>query len=121
SITALVNKQHSLQEDYEPEDLVTIDVPTILENPEVNQLRVEAADALKEMFTVAQAINIQLHARSGYRSHHTQAMLFDNYAKEHGEEAANRYSARPGQSEHQTGLVMDITSESVNYQLVEEF
>lgn len=121
SITALVNKQHSLQENYEPKDLVTIEVPTTLENPEVNQLRKEAADALKSMFDMALESDIKLYARSGYRSHNTQAMLFENYAKEHGEEAANRYSARPGQSEHQTGLVMDITSESVNFQLDEAF
>lgn len=121
SLTVLVNKQHSLKENYEPDDLVTVNVPTILENPEVNQLRKEAADALKEMFDVALDDGISLYARSGYRSHNTQEMLFENYAQKHGEEAANRYSARAGQSEHQTGLVMDITSESVNFQLVEEF
>lgn len=121
SITALVNKQNSLQDNYEPDDLVTVDVPTILENPEVNQLRKEAADALKNMFNAALETDIKLYARSGYRSHNTQAMLFENYAKEHGEEAANRYSARPGQSEHQTGLGMDVTSESVNFQLDETF
>src|SRR5690625_3897052 len=121
SLTVLVNKQHSLKENYEPDDLVTVNVPTILENPEVNQLRKEAADALKEMFDVALDDGISLYARSGYRSHNTQEMLFENYAQKHGAEAANRYSARAGQSEHQTGLVMDITSESVNFQLVEEF
>jgi|SRR5690625_1800407 len=121
SMTALVNKQHSLQDNYEPNDLVTVDVPTILENPEVNQLRKEAANALKEMFNEALETNITLYARSGYRSHQTQEQLFNSYAEEHGEEAANRYRARPGQSEHQTGLVMDVTSESVNFQLVEAF
>src|SRR5699024_2575641 len=43
------------------------------------------------------------------------------YAERNGIEAANRYSAKPGQSEHQTGLVMDITSESVNFDLSEDF
>ena len=38
SIVALVNKQFSLDEDYAPDDLVTVEVPTVLENPEVNQL-----------------------------------------------------------------------------------
>jgi len=121
SIVALVNKQYSLGEDYAPEDLVTVDVPTILENPEVNQLRKVAADALKAMFDQAEEAGIYLHARSGYRSYQTQVQLFQGYADKHGEEAANRYSAKPGHSEHQTGLVMDVTSESVNYQLIESF
>lgn len=121
SIVALVNKEYSLGEDYAPEDLVTVDVPTILENPEVNQLRKVAADALKEMFDEAEESGIYLYARSGYRSYQTQVQLFQGYADQHGEEAANRYSAKPGHSEHQTGLVMDVTSESVNYQLTESF
>src|SRR5690554_120760 len=121
SITVLVNKQNSLSESYAPSDLVTVSVPTVLENPEVKQMRKVAADALKEMFDKAKESNIYLHARSGYRSYQTQVQLFNNYVSRHGEEAANRYSARPGQSEHQTGLVMDITSESVNFQLTEQF
>jgi len=121
SITALVNKQHSLDKTYEPTDLVTVDVPTALENPEINQLRKAAADALKEMFSKAKEADIKLYARSGYRSYKTQEALFKNYSAKNGKEAANRYSAKPGQSEHQTGLVMDVTSESVNLQLTEDF
>ncbi len=121
SIVVLVNKQHSLDETYMPDDLVTVDVPTVLNNPEVNQLRREAAGALKDMFDKAAEAGIKLYARSGYRSFQTQRQLFDSYAAKHGEEAANRYSARAGQSEHQTGLVMDVTSKSVNLQLEEAF
>lgn len=121
SITALVNKEYGLSEDYIPEDLVTVDVPTVLENPEVKQLREEAATSLKEMFAEAEESGYYLHARSGYRSHDTQVQLFNNYAEEHGEEKANTYSAKPGHSEHQTGLVMDVTSESVNLELEESF
>lgn len=121
TITALVNKQYSLDEDYVPDDLVTVEVPTVLDDPEVKQLREVAAHALQLMFNEAEESSIYLHARSGYRSYQTQVQLFKNYAEAHGEEAANRYSARPGQSEHQTGLVMDVTSESVNFQLEESF
>lgn len=121
AVSALVNKQHSLDENYEPDDLVPVDVPTVLENPEVNQLRQVAAEALKDMFDTAAKSDIYLHARSGYRSYQTQVQLFDNYAKKHGVDEANRYSAKPGHSEHQTGLVMDVTSENVQFQLVEEF
>lgn len=121
TILILVNKEYGLTEDYVPEDLITVEVPTVLENPEVNQLRVVAADALKLMFEEAKQSDVYLHARSGYRSYQTQAQLFKNYSERHGEEAANRYSAKPGHSEHQTGLVMDVTSESVDYQLEEIF
>src|SRR5690625_1806734 len=121
SETVLVNKHNGLTDYYEPDDLVTVEVPTVLENPEVRQLRQVAADALFEMFEEAKNDGIYLHARSGYRSYETQVALFNNYVAEHGEEAANKFSARPGHSEHQTGLVMDVTSESVKFQLTEAF
>lgn len=121
SVKALVNKQYALPEDYAPEDLVTVEVPTVLENPEIRQLRKVASDALTDMFAAAEEEGIILHARSGYRSYQTQVQLFNSYVENHGEEAANRYSARPGESEHQTGLAMDVTSESANYQLSEAF
>lgn len=121
SIVTLVNKQNSLTESDVPSDLVTVDVPTVLENPEVNQLRKVAANALKSMFDEAIKDDIYLHARSGYRSYNTQVQLFQSYTDRNGEEAANRYSAKAGQSEHQTGLVMDVTAGSVNFQLSEEF
>ncbi|GAA0351538.1 LD-carboxypeptidase LdcB [Alkalibacterium iburiense] len=121
STAVLVNKSYSLNEEDAPDDLVLVDVPTVLESVEIRQMRQVAADALKEMFSAAEEEGIILHARSGYRSYQTQVQLFNNYVENHGEEAANRYSARPGESEHQTGLAMDVTSESVNYQLTEAF
>src|SRR5699024_5685972 len=51
----------------------------------------------------------------------TQVTLFNDYAAVEGEEAANRYSAKPGESEHQTGLTMDVTSQSFGFQLGEAF
>src|SRR5690625_314695 len=51
SIAVLVNKQYALSEAYVPKDLIKLEVPTVLENEEVNQLRKEAADALKKMFS----------------------------------------------------------------------
>lgn len=121
SVTVLVNKQNRLSDHYAPEDLVTVEVPTILDDPEINQLREVAADALREMFNDAKKEDIYLYARSGYRSYDTQVSLFNNYVENHGQEAANQFSAKPGYSEHQTGLVMDITSESVHFELTKEF
>ncbi|MGO4540834.1 M15 family metallopeptidase [Paenibacillus sp. 2TAB19] len=121
TIKALVNREHPLEESEVPEDLVKVEVPTVLENPEVNQLREEPAAALKQLFAGAEKEGHKLYARSGYRSFKTQDALFAGYAKQAGEEAANRYSAKAGQSEHQTGLAMDVTSESVSLKLTEDF
>ncbi|MCG7333609.1 M15 family metallopeptidase [Salinicoccus roseus] len=121
SLTALANKSNFLSEDYVPEDLVPVEVPTVLESPEVNQLRQDASSALTEMFNAASEDNITLYARSGYRSYNTQVSLYNNYKDAHGEAEADRFSARPGASEHQTGLAMDVTSESVGLELSEAF
>ncbi|QJD83846.1 CapA family protein [Cohnella herbarum] len=121
ALQILVNKTHSLGKDEVPPDLVTVDVPTVLDNPEVNQMKEEAAQALKELFGEAEKSGMKLYARSGYRSYRTQVALFQGYMDKHGEEAANRFSAKAGQSEHQTGLVMDITSDSASLQLSEQF
>lgn len=121
SLSALANKSNFLSEDYVPEDLVPVEVPTVLESPEINQLRQDASSALTEMFNAAAEDNITLYARSGYRSYQTQTSLYNNYKDAHGEAEADRFSARPGASEHQTGLAMDVTSESVNLELSEAF
>jgi len=122
SIEALVNRQYLLSEDYVPHDLVTVEVPLIFpEHPEINQLRAPAAESLKRMFAAAEEEGIILHARSGYRSYGTQKIQYGSFVETHGEEAASRFSAPPGASEHQTGLTMDVTSESVGYELLESF
>lgn len=123
AIDVLVNRRRSLPMDYIPEDLVTLDdLPTVLINPEVNQMRKEAYQALKEMFAAAkEEEGYELHARSGYRSYNTQASLYSSYVENYGQSDADKYSAKPGQSEHQTGLAMDITCEAINYQLEDTF
>lgn len=117
------NKNRSLPENYVPNDLISItDLPTVLENPEVNQLRKDAYEALKKLFTAAyEEKQYKLYARSGYRSYNTQVGLYSSYVASHGKEEADKFSAKPGQSEHQTGLVMDITTKDVNYQLTKDF
>lgn len=123
SIEVVVNKERNLKETYAPTDLVKItDVPTLLASPEVNQLRKPAAEALTKLFEAAmEEIKIQLHARSGYRSYRTQELTYNGYVKSYGQEEADKFSAKAGQSEHQTGLAMDISSESVNFLLEEDF
>ncbi len=122
AIDVLVNRKNNLSETYVPEDLVKLtDVPTVLANPEVNQLRKPAYEALKELFAVAKEDGYDLYARSGYRSYNTQVSLYSSYAANHGQEAADTFSAKAGQSEHQTGLSMDITCEAMNFLLDDTF
>lgn len=113
----LVNKTYGLPEDYVPGDLIIPDVPFALAMEEIKHLRSEAARALEDLFAAAAEEGYELYARSGYRSYATQKSLYDGYVRRHGREAADRFSARPGHSEHQTGLAMDITSPSVDLEL----
>lgn len=122
AIDVLVNRKHNLSSDYIPADLVKLtEVPTVLSNPEVNQLREPAYNALKELFSKALEEEYELFARSGYRSYNTQVALYSSYVANHGQAAADTFSAKAGQSEHQTGLAMDITCASMDYVLSEAF
>lgn len=88
----LVNKNYGLPKEY---------------NPKVDK---EALSHLKNMQSDASALGLDLSLVSGYRSYETQEKLFNKYVQKDGEELANTYSARPGYSEHQTGLAFDIGS-----------
>lgn len=118
----LVNKHHALPDDYEPDDLVIPNVRfPFTEDIPKKYMRETAANALEKMFNAGDQAGIDLFAQSGYRSYERQQILFDAYAEKDGMDAANKYSARPGESEHQSGLTMDITSPDVDYQLDIEF
>lgn len=86
----LANKQHPLPETYAPGE-----VP-------------EARAAFESMKTEAAASGLDLAAFSTYRDFARQKQLYEGYVAKDGQEAADRYSARPGYSEHQTGLAFDI-------------
>lgn len=110
AIEVLVNKKFALPKDYVPEDLVEPDVPFIFEEKlEKRKLRKEAAEALEKLFAAAEEDGILLAGVSGYRSYDTQKGLYNWYVNRDGREAADRYSARPGHSEHSTGLAMDVS------------
>lgn len=107
SLTANVNKQNRLPADYVPEDLV--DLPNaywVLHYP----MRKIAADAIVNMSKAAQAAGYGIiRAQSNYRSYSGQKGLYESYVAQSGVQGADRFSARPGHSEHQTGLVTDLS------------
>lgn len=103
---ALVTKETYLGR-YEPIDLVR--VPTEMSfDGRAFQLRREARDQLVLMWQAARADGVNLLVASAYRCYDTQTWLFNDYAARHGEENANKFSARPGQSEHQLGTAVDF-------------
>lgn len=109
SIYYIVNKKRHLPLDYEPSGLTTPDVPLATEDsPKENMLRGEAARAAENLFKQAKASGYNMILASGYRSSSLQAFYYNQYVSRDGQEAADKYSARPGTSEHQTGLAFDI-------------
>lgn len=109
SYAILVNKNSALPSDYEPSDLTRPDVkyaPGVAESRK--QMRPAAARALEELFKAAADDGIELLAISGYRSYWTQNDLYNRRLKQTSLEHVSIYVAKPGQSEHQTGLAMDL-------------
>ncbi|MBW7474682.1 M15 family metallopeptidase [Paenibacillus oenotherae] len=122
STVVLVNKKRPLSSLYKPGDLVVPNVPfSFSGNSEKKQMRNIAAAALEKLFAGAKADGISIKAVSGFRSYKTQEAIFNRNAKIKGAAVANKTSARPGQSEHQTGLAMDVSSASVKYGLEQSF
>jgi len=121
-ILILVNKERNLPSDYKPSDLVIPNVRFSFEGEDQKKyMRKEAALALEELFREGEKEEIILYAVSGYRSYARQEILFNNRVERDGVEEANKLVARPGQSEHQTGLAMDVSSKSVLLSLDEDF
>lgn len=93
----IANKTYSLPESYAP------------------GVDGKAANALVELQGAAAADGIVLYAISDYRPYSSQERIYNNYVSSDGKENADRYSARPGHSEHQTGLAFDLNSLSESF------
>jgi len=121
-VAVVVNKQRSLPDNYIPADLVEPEIPfTFKEKIEKRMLRSVAARALEQLVAQAETENIHLFGVSGYRSYITQKSVFGGNVQDKGSVEANKISALPGQSEHQTGLAIDLTNNVPEDQLVESF
>ncbi len=109
SLTALVNKQYYLSSDYYPNDLV--DLPSMYDGTNNMDMRAPAAEAFYKLSDASvEAGYDRIRAQSNFRSYALQESLYNRYVTQYGStEVADRESARPGYSEHQTGLVSDVT------------
>jgi D-alanyl-D-alanine carboxypeptidase len=105
----IVNKKRPLVKGYVPPNLIVPNVKLRL-NPSAEQMHLDktASAALEQLFAGASHAGFQLMLASGYRSEAYQTQLYNSYVAKDGQAAADRYSARPGTSEHQTGLALDV-------------
>ena len=106
-VDKLVNKTWYLDGSFVPENLTPLSVHA---GASGTQLSKEAADAMEKWAAGGKAVGVSFYASSSYRSYDSQTALYDNYVFLHGQEQADRESARPGFSEHQTGLTVDVTA-----------
>lgn len=110
-IDALVNKYNKLPKNFEAKDLVSID--SKYKKSSYNyKLKKVAAEALYKMIDAAAKDNIKLWVVSAYRTEQTQTNLFNNSKNKDGLAHALIYSAKPGHSEHQLGLAVDLNMAS---------
>lgn len=107
----LVNKYNYLPNYFVPDNLVTLDEYSR------NGIKLvkEAYEAFKKMAKDAELENLNLRIVSAYRSYDYQKNLYNNYLKTDSQTNVDTYSARPGFSEHQTGLAIDIDNGRENY------
>jgi D-alanyl-D-alanine carboxypeptidase len=100
SIDILVNKKHCLQPlNFAPSQLVTVNGAT---------LQPEAAAAYAQLSAAAEAASQPIRTTSSYRSYQDQIETYGYWVRQSGAAGADTYSARPGYSEHQTGLAVDV-------------
>ena len=111
NLLTLVKKGFYLPEDYEPE-LVDPEIPVApdCQNPKMTK---ETSDALTKMYKAAKQEGLELVVNSEYRSYQTQVETMADFVARYNTQYANEYVAQPGASEHQTGLGVDLTSQSV--------
>jgi D-alanyl-D-alanine carboxypeptidase len=101
SIWVVVNKQRPLDpKNYAPSDLTAVGGG--------QRLRAEAATALATLIADAKTSGLYISSLSGYRSYGTQVSVYNNEVATNGQATADTQSARPGYSEHQTGLAIDV-------------
>lgn len=110
SMLVYVNKQRQLPDGYVPPDLVAPDVLHYAPAGDDRRLlRKEAAKSLEQLFAEARNSGIELVAVSGYRSYDRQKAIYENNVQTKGQAYTDQFSAKPGTSEHQTGLAMDVS------------
>ena len=118
-ITTLVNKYNKLPDNIVFEDLIEIDKPYSKDGK--RRVRSVVYDNLIKMIDAAKEDGIKLTVVSAYRTKNEQNYLFNNSTKKNGLEHALLYSAKPGFSEHQLGLAVDLNKTEVSFENTKEY
>ncbi|MEG1255259.1 M15 family metallopeptidase [Clostridium sp.] len=117
----LANKENLVDEYYIPNNLVTPNISLVTaRESERNLVRADVVEDLEQMFYDAQQEGINLFLSNGFRGFNEQEYLHSEETTEKGSEDSE-YVAKPGASEHQLGLAIDITSKSMQFELNESF
>lgn len=118
----VVDKKNRLPEDFEPKDIVNLNKDYGLYTFNDAALNRDAAINLKQMWNdLAKATGEFVTIASGYRSWADQYKLYVTNLGVYGEEETDKMSARPGYSEHQLGVTIDIATKEVGYKLIDSF
>lgn len=118
----LVNKENSIGSDFVPNDLQIPNIPLLSQGDiEKNYVSAKIIPDLEQLVADAKNEGLNLYLVSGYRSYSRQVELYDSYINQYGTDHTELYSAKPGHSEHQTGLSLDVSSPSANNNLEEVF
>lgn len=117
----LVNKTHGLGKDYEPGDLKKVKYAVSSREAQYQKLRKTAASAFNSLAKAAKKQGHTIKLTSGFRPYAYQKSLYETYVNKDGKYTAEQYSAKPGYSEHQSGLCADVSSPSVDYNLEQAY
>jgi D-alanyl-D-alanine carboxypeptidase len=119
-LLVLVDKKNELPADYEPDDLVTLKAPAFTVNKTGMKFRKAYLPALTGLVKAAKKEKLNLEVSSAYRSWAYQKSTFQTYVNKDGLATAERYSARPGRSQHQLGTVVDFGSVTPEFAATKE-
>ena len=121
----LINKYNELPEGYEPAELMITPSPCTIgfhfscsfNDPQY--VEKTAGEHFQQLVDAAAEAGIKINAIASYRSYDYQYNLYHYYLNEQGQEYADLYYARPGQSEHNSGLASEVTMNDMNYNEIE--
>lgn len=112
NILVLVNKNNKLPNEYIPNNLILLNEEYSTKD---KYLQKEAAEAFESLSFDAKTLGYKIIATSTYRNYKYQEELYNYYVEEKGKSYADNCSARPGHSEHQTGLAVDVMGSNNDY------
>lgn len=111
-LLVLVNKNNKLPNDFVPQNLEIIDIKYSNENKQIVRV---AKEKFEQLSNDANTLGYKIIAVSTYRDYGYQKKLYEQYVIDKGKDYADKCSARPGHSEHQTGLAIDVMGSNNDY------